>query len=114
MDKKELEPWEQTLEELKKIAILFGWSPEEKLNSKKKNKEVGPGEEVSSLLKQIAENVGYDPKTKSLKEGVMIFVIRLNKKLFQKLEDQRGSVARSVYVESLLKKHLVDQDTEKK
>lgn len=88
------------------------------------NKEE-PWQTSLRLLKEISENLGFNPETGEFEKkeiyfidkkekGKIIFSVSLNKELFQKLEDQRGSVSRSVYIESLLKKHLADQDTKKK
>jgi len=40
----------------------------------------------------------------------IIFSINLSEELFQKLESERGLIARSVYIEFLLNKLLGEQD----
>ena len=41
--------------------------------------------------------------------GKIIFSISLDKELFQKLEDQRGLIPRSIFLEHLLKKLIEEQ-----
>lgn len=91
------------------------------------NKEE-PWQTTLRLLKEISEDLGFNPETgefekkeiyfidknEKTKKGKIIFSVSLDKELFQKLEDQRGPVSRPIYVESLLKKHLADQDNKEK